>query len=97
VDLGRQIEQPLVAGAIVKPVDRFKIVAGAHRRPVAGHKILLGEFELPFEIAHHERNDARIGIALRFGVLVPGLKAIEHEHVRPEIRLAATAVLFFVD
>src|SRR5262249_17977278 len=36
VDLVSEVEQPLVAGAVVEPENTLQIVAGAHLRPVAG-------------------------------------------------------------
>src|SRR5688572_32475095 len=37
-----------------------------------------------FRSLRHERDGARVCFALRFGVLVPGLEAVEGDHVRPE-------------
>ena len=55
VDLGRQFQEPPVAGAIVEPVDTFEIVAGADLRPVTGQEISIGHAELPLEVTCQER------------------------------------------
>src|SRR5208282_732874 len=82
MDAGCQVEQPLVPGAVVEPVNAFEVIADARLRPAAD-EVALGHATLPAKIARHEGQDTRV-----LALLVKRLQDIEHDHVRPDVGFA---------
>ncbi len=88
VDLVGKLDEAPIARPVVEPVDALQVVPGANGGPVAPHELVLGHGKLPLEVPSHEVDHARIA-----GVLVVGLKAVEGDHVGPEVRRAVQGLL----
>src|SRR5262249_1476646 len=83
VNLLTQVEKPGLAGPVVEPVNALEIVAGPDPGPVTGKEVCFRDLELPLKVACHEGEDPAI-----VRVFVIGLQNVEHDHVRPQVRLA---------
>ena len=84
-----ELEQELVAGAVVEPDDGEQVVAAARVLPVVAQEFLVGVLELPLVVSGEDGQDALVAAPL-----VVVLQDLQGEHVGPKL---APSVLVLID